>query len=1162
MSRKVYLDKSTWKLPTIYSFVGGYGPFRPPKDFQPVPSGAVVLLYHGGSTSQESHPQKQQRRHPMYFLAGQVQELLLKEENEESSALPNTITGDGSPRPLLVVDLETMFETAKVGDNPSNDICSHKNDEKSAAETMKASSLKKKKKKQQQQTDTTLSSSCPPKTYAQALAAEESSLELTKGFGKVLMKVLQRLVLQQITLVAYCDGDGASSLGCVLAWKLHSALQAIDPEMISNLWMIMRSPFDSSSTQTTMKKKPRSYFFSTKFVNQHLPEISHPFKTPLNLVIPSSQYHSPSSSSRVEIMRYFFPNGSLKVMIDNAERGTDENSYNWLAPIFLQDDDHHSQREETAKGDNDHAVAKVPKTSLQEYNESFISSLGKSLFLSVVTVEMNRHTKQYERNSVDVTEDLSDVVADDDAKYTTTSDISAKSLLEIDWSKGERQVGALVLRGNRCVLVRSLENQWTGMKIPSVAPKRNETMVEAATRAVVEFTGVEATEVQPVSDLIRPVPIFGPSHRAIIVDLVPLYAVEPPPEGPLENADLEDDETPYDWYLYSNAIRKLYHDPASRWALQIMALSLIQAANVGLLPAKWGGVFGQEMQSPSNPHQYPLSSLPSPSSSFITNEESTNTSTTATANTTSPSSITSGNSNDTDEANHTQHYTPSMLLQVEIEEWKSDVGGTSINAAADHQAVLMEEIQKATQAVLQRKTRRGSGKELSKLPVTVLSGFLGSGKTSLLGHVLANYQGLKVAVLVNDMGEINIDAAILKQKKSSNVVVNIQQREEHMVELSNGCICCTLREDLLTEVAKIAASEEEYDYLIIESSGISEPMPVAETFTFEDDSSGVRLGDVAELDTLVTVVDGARFFDKLHSLESLHARNWHADPEDQRTISHLLCDQVEFANVIVLNKCDQMETTEKDTVKRLLHRMNPSAVTIETTFGQVPLDKVLGTGLFSMKDAEKQEGWLQEARIGEHTPETEEYGIRSFTYRALKPFSPHRFHQVLQGMLDQSIDKLKDCKILRAKGFVWLATGHPLQGDFSLAGSQFRLLPGNPWWAEIDKSNWPETLEEAIAPLWHEPYGDRQQEIVWIGQSLDVAAMTQVLNDCLVSDNDFEAGPEAWNQICDQEGGDPFQEDWQAAVDELLTAQGDHHHDDHCHHEQHDHSHYHHGHEV
>lgn len=351
-------------------------------------------------------------------------------------------------------------------------------------------------------------------------------------------------------------------------------------------------------------------------------------------------------------------------------------------------------------------------------------------------------------------------------------------------------------------------------------------------------------------------------------------------------------------------------------------------------------------------------------------------------------------------------------------------------------------------------------------------------------------------------------------------------------------ICCTLREDLLIEVAKIAA-QGTFDYLLIESTGVSEPMPVAETFTFED-STGLRLGDIAEIDTLVTVVDGSRFLSELDSIQTLQDRDWQADPEDQRTISHLLCDQVEFANVIIVNKCDQINSDEKNQVKRLIQQMNPTAQLIDSIYSEVPLDRVLGTGLYSLSDSEKHDGWLKEARIGEHTPETLEYGISSFTYRARKPFWPHKLDLVLEEMLNKA-PPFDRSIVLRSKGIVWLASFTGIQGEFSLAGNHFNLLPGNPWWAEIDKEHWPKGLEDAIAPLWREPYGDRQQEIVIIGQKLDRDEISKALDACLLTEEEMDMGEEAWNHMS-VDAGDPFYEDWYNAIDAAAGGGSDHEH--------------------
>ena len=414
-----------------------------------------------------------------------------------------------------------------------------------------------------------------------------------------------------------------------------------------------------------------------------------------------------------------------------------------------------------------------------------------------------------------------------------------------------------------------------------------------------------------------------------------------------------------------------------------------------------------------------------------------------------------------------------------------------------------------------------------KLPVTVLSGFLGSGKTTLMSHILTNNDGLKVAILVNDMGEVNIDAALIKNKS-----ISVHQREEHMVEMSNGCICCTLREDLLIEVNRIA-TEKKFDYLLIESTGVSEPMPVAETFTFEDEN-GVTLGDVAKIDTLVTVVDGSRFILELESMETLRERDWQSDPDDERTICHLLCDQVEFANVIILNKCDLMKNDDVQRVKQLIQHMNPKAKLLESSYSKVPLDSVLGTGLFSLSDAESHHGWLKEARIGEHTPETEEYGIGSFTFRAAKPFHPHKLQEVFENMLE-CVAPFDESVVLRSKGFVWLSNFPEVQGDFSLAGNHISLTPGNPWWAAVNKEEWPNDLEKNLASIWNDTHGDRRQEIVIIGQTLDKEAVTRVLLDCLLTDEEMAMGQKAWYKMA-EEFGNPFQVAWDAVLDEIAEG--------------------------
>ena len=381
---------------------------------------------------------------------------------------------------------------------------------------------------------------------------------------------------------------------------------------------------------------------------------------------------------------------------------------------------------------------------------------------------------------------------------------------------------------------------------------------------------------------------------------------------------------------------------------------------------------------------------------------------------------------------------------------------------------------------------------MKKLPVTVLSGFLGAGKTSLLNHILHNKEGMKVAVIVNDMSEVNIDARLVAQEGT------ISRTEEKLVEMSNGCICCTLREDLMLEVERLA-SEDRFDYLLIESTGISEPIPVAQTFTFVNEEENIDLSRFSYIDCMITVVDGFNFFKDFGSSGTLQDLSLTESEEDYRTVVNLLTDQIEFANVIIINKVDLISTADLQVLRGMLTRLNPGAKILESTFGNVPLKEIIHTGLFNYEEAEASAGWIKELE-GEHIPETETYGINSFVFRDERPFHPERFWRYVNFEFPSNI--------IRSKGLFWIATRPQQAINWGQAGGSLRAESAGVWWSSMpydERIQYASFVDnkEMIESRWTKEYGDRNNEIVFIGQEMDEPKIRKELEACLCSSDEI-----------------------------------------------------------
>lgn len=412
--------------------------------------------------------------------------------------------------------------------------------------------------------------------------------------------------------------------------------------------------------------------------------------------------------------------------------------------------------------------------------------------------------------------------------------------------------------------------------------------------------------------------------------------------------------------------------------------------------------------------------------------------------------------------------------------------------------------------------KKSKKKIINKLPTTVLCGFLGSGKTTLLNYVLNNQLGLKVAVIVNDMSEISIDAVNVM-----NGQAYFKRTEEKLVELANGCICCTLRDDLVKEVSRLA-KQDKFDYLFIEATGMAEPLPIAQAFSFEHEK-GSTLYDIAKVDTMVTVVDAYNFHDQLTSIERVKEAGVQSDDQEV-PLAQLLIDQIEFANVIIINKVDLVDEEKLKAVDVLIRKFNPGAEIIHSTQSKVPLDKIIKTEKFDFEEAQNTSKWIEELAKQQPSSEVEEYGISSFVFKSKRPFNPEKLYELME---DQEIFT----NVVRAKGYVWLATNSKVCGMLNIVGDIKTLEAETIWWSGVKKSRWGETKEErelvqkSVEPYWDPKYGDRRNELVFIGKNLNKDEILARVEDCLITQEEYDQGYYAWKKLFD----DPFKK-WKQVV--------------------------------